>query len=740
MKVASIHLRNFRGLAHASLADCAALNVLIGRNNAGKSSVIAALEIAFRHFSTGRVATIWQTKNRPVDEFTNRETNEPLQIGLSFFLSPEDGESIRSDVIASGTGLEIAVEQLKNAELISVICAGIIDGDNAVLYVQELGIGPIDAKSQRLRIPAKRLLVIPEAVARELANRERAMATTRNDIKTLDQFDRSILDFVYRDGSPNRVRRFREIRSQSNFGGLQTKIDEMLNKNETIEEFNNAVEQLKSSIEFDISELDSSPTSETFQSFAGHTNVFPEYVSKALLKFGETEIISFKEIRNAVGRDEAAQILRLKTKRGGAEALAHVQTTVKSLLGVQVDAFEPELDTISALRGRRSNRNADAEMDVDNFLVEANGAGIREALRIILDLELKKPNIAFIEEPEVHLHPGLEKVLHNYLVKKSETIQLFVATHSTNFIDASSRQNVYLVSKSNCSNSTISKVASEGDLLRLTEEVGLKPSTVLMFDRLVFVEGPSDEDVLTELSTRMGLDLSASSTAFVQMGGASRFAHYAAKATLDLLSRRQLKMWFVIDRDERNDLDVKNLLDVLGDKAQLTFLNRREIENYLLIPEAIHSVILEKLSTSENKATPTVAEIDGLLKSVAESLLERAVALRIAKTTLKPVYASYGGSNPRERLEAMRNAISERITTLEKNEVSIRAELESCWEQGAIKLAPGSEILDGVFGHYGLNYKKEIDGRRLASKINVAKLDAELEYFLREIAAVQTDI
>ncbi len=42
--------------------------------------------------------------------------------------------------------------------------------------------------------------------------------------------------------------------------------------------------------------------------------------------------------------------------------------------------------------------------------MEANGAGIREALRIILDLELERPAFALIEEPEVHLHPGLEKV------------------------------------------------------------------------------------------------------------------------------------------------------------------------------------------------------------------------------------------------------------------------------------------------------------------------------------------
>ena len=86
-------------------------------------------------------------------------------------------------------------------------------------------------------------------------------------------------------------------------------------------------------------------------------------------------------------------------------------------------------------------------MDIDDFLVETYAAGIREALRIVLDIELKKPDLVLIEEAEVHLHPGLEKALHNYLVEKGKERQIFLATHSTNFLDVYARQNVYIVSR-----------------------------------------------------------------------------------------------------------------------------------------------------------------------------------------------------------------------------------------------------------------------------------------------------
>ena len=49
-----------------------------------------------------------------------------------------------------------------------------------------------------------------------------------------------------------------------------------------------------------------------------------------------------------------------------------VQSSVRALLGVNVDAFEAEQPV-------RARDQPTAEMDIDGFLVEAKGAGIREA-------------------------------------------------------------------------------------------------------------------------------------------------------------------------------------------------------------------------------------------------------------------------------------------------------------------------------------------------------------------------
>ena len=96
---------------------------------------------------------------------------------------------------------------------------------------------------------------------------------------------------------------------------------------------------------------------------------------------------------------------------------------------------------------------------------------------------------------------------------------MFVTTHSTEFVDSVSFQNAYLISRDE-KYKTVSQVisAADGPML-LPAELGLRLSTVFMFDRLVFVEGPSDEAVLRALAKTLRLDFTKSNVGFVHMCG-----------------------------------------------------------------------------------------------------------------------------------------------------------------------------------------------------------------------------
>ena len=559
--IKAISIRSFRSLERVELEKCAPLNVLIGKNNSGKSNILAAIDIALDHLRTGRIAADWKTRGRAADEFTNRVFDEPLQIGLELELS----ETLVSEMTSEIHGLEVAIAGLAGNRTLSVIVAGSMSGNGAFRYVQGMALGTIIDQGQRLSIDGIRLYSVSDEAAKELIQLERTATKQREEISALEQilsegpsFEPSVgqIPYVLRRVSenlrPETVRMLESVFRNPSGDAMEKILD------------------IKRQAELAASVTETKETKATTQAFGGSVNRTPTYVLSLLKGLGEINVVYFRETRRPVGAEEASQLLRLKTTRGGPEQLSAFQRTVKALLGVSVDAFEA--DPSQLMRLPSSRRRSLAEMDIDQFLVEANGAGIREALRILLDLELGRSTVALIEEPEVHLHPGLEKIIHSYLVQKSAAVQIFLATHSTQFLDVSSKQNVFIVSRAD-SHTTVRKAVTEDDMLTVPTEIGLRPSTVFMFDRLVFVEGPSDESIFREFSKALDVDLASQNVGFVRMGGATNFAHFAADATLGLLSRRQIPMWFIVDRDERDDVEIKRMIGRLGDRAQLVVLN-----------------------------------------------------------------------------------------------------------------------------------------------------------------------
>ncbi len=404
-----------------------------------------------------------------------------------------------------------------------------------------------------------------------------------------------------------------------------------------------------------------------------------------------------------------------------------IQQTVKSLLGVKIDAFEAE----------EGGPRAAAEMDVDNFLIEANGAGIREALRIILDLELKNPKIVLIEEPEVHLHPGLSRVLAGYLREKSESIQMFVTTHSTDFVDSVSFQSVFLVSRGPRSQSICQTVEAEEGAMRIPAELGLRLSTVFMFDKLIFVEGPSDESVLREMAKKLQIDLAKSNVGFVYMAGARNFAYFAAESTLELLSRRRIEMWFVTDRDENTDVEIARMVERLGGRAKLKVFTKRELENYLLDSRAITLFVEEKQKGGGiNGPKPNREEVERALTEEAMALRDEVVRLRLERRLLTPVFLQtrVNTGTIEERIHRSIEALTERLNHIESDRLSIASEIDRTWPTRALEDVPGTLLLERVVKRFGVSFSKDKgDSERLARYITTPSVDYEIGQLLGEV-------
>ena len=211
MRIKSVYLRRYRGLERASLPACAALNVLIGRNNAGKSSILSAIELALDRLQNGRVASIWSTP-RPSDEFTNRIAVKPLQIGVTF----EANEILRADfqlrLLDESPGLDVAVSQLSTAEEFSVIFAADIIAGNAVIYLQELGVGCINSANDELTLSGTRIVSVSHSTAQELGKRENGIKSIEAEIRALDDLPSGMFDYIVKQKAEGAAR-------WRNFGG-----------------------------------------------------------------------------------------------------------------------------------------------------------------------------------------------------------------------------------------------------------------------------------------------------------------------------------------------------------------------------------------------------------------------------------------------------------------------------------------------------------------------------------------
>lgn len=72
MQIKSISIKNFRSIKDQTL-ECSGYNVFVGANGAGKSTVLQALNVIFG-----------EKRSFTEDDFWNRDTTEPIEIGVTF--------------------------------------------------------------------------------------------------------------------------------------------------------------------------------------------------------------------------------------------------------------------------------------------------------------------------------------------------------------------------------------------------------------------------------------------------------------------------------------------------------------------------------------------------------------------------------------------------------------------------------------------------------------------------------
>jgi predicted ATP-dependent endonuclease of OLD family len=224
------------------------------------------------------------------------------------------------------------------------------------------------------------------------------------------------------------------------------------------------------------------------------------------------------------------------------EAFNRVEKTIKTKvleqlgLGAEdtsgIDLYFTPMDSFEFYK------SLDLFVDEGGFKISAQelGEGMQNAIVLAMlqafEETQKKGAILLIEEPEMFLHPQMQRSLYKTLRKIGETNQVIYTTHSPHFVTVPDYDEIMLVRKTDgktrVTTSALPKDTARSE--KLIKELDPERSELFFATRLLIVEGDTEKLAFPEYAKVLEIDLDRVGATIIEVGGKRNLMEFAKVA------------------------------------------------------------------------------------------------------------------------------------------------------------------------------------------------------------------
>lgn len=194
------------------------------------------------------------------------------------------------------------------------------------------------------------------------------------------------------------------------------------------------------------------------------------------------------------------------------------------------------------------------ESDMMNCGTGYQSMVILSILETYVELAEKKMGyILIIEEPEVYLHPSLQRKMISTLIRLSKDNQVLFSTHSPISVSSLSRNQIGLVVKEN-GEAHVETI----NIKKVISELGICPDDILMEQGVIMVEGKDDERIVREILRKID-ESKAHKVNVIYTGSCTNLRFYANAEKL-LNYNYNVPLLIIRDADSKTAEEQRNAL------------------------------------------------------------------------------------------------------------------------------------------------------------------------------------